>query len=695
MSAPAQIDWQNDPGFQQLPLMEKHKALLAIDPTYKALPPQEQVKALKSVHYGSDPQGTPENYGFTAENMFSKAWSGVKELAGGVGEMASDVGNKSWSDLEKKYVRDPAFREQELARNAKSPMESIGHSVAESLPLVGPWAASLGEQAGTGDIGGAAARGGSQVLAGEAAARIPGKVGALAERAKGGVTPAIQKTLGVGSDFTEQAIKDYQGKVADVAETNRGRQETYQGKVEAAKQANERAKQTAVQKQQLQTEAMGHAKELGDHLPQLKEQEKAFAKSLYPEVEGTAPAAEMQGKIQDAIDSNIRGTDKPPAVLSRMVKDLEPENPLAQASVFRGAGMEGRATRGGTNLSDLPPSVRERMMNQLGPEERAGYESPEAATGKDLSFEQLHGYYSELGEELSKDLAGDERASVTQARSVILDKMRKMAESQNKLTQFTEAQKNWGKYENTFNKTWSDKRGVASPIAKALNAKDPVTGEMLPERLAKILGKDENYKLAQQMLSRYQGGKPELLQLMKEKMDQAGGMPKSIKETPMPQEPSLKAAPETPDIQGMKAEALKKKSEMLGGFSGRGMFIDAASLTHFLTTGNPVALSIPIGRRLLAKAIRAGTEGGSLVSISPEEAAMLKSVGQGGEPKNIPPSQVHPTKAAAAAALKGGGVNARPASLPGWESETEAARRGAPGINPKLKSLRRHQEKNK
>lgn len=52
MSAGAQIDWQNDEGFKQLPLNEKHKALLAVDPGYKSLPPQEQQKALQVVHYG-------------------------------------------------------------------------------------------------------------------------------------------------------------------------------------------------------------------------------------------------------------------------------------------------------------------------------------------------------------------------------------------------------------------------------------------------------------------------------------------------------------------------------------------------------------------------------------------------------------------------------------------------------------------
>ena len=575
-----------------------------------------------------------------------------------------------WADT---VVTDTAHDPLKGISHVADPFESVATGVEQGFKNL--WAKPSLETAGgaLGSLSNVAAGvdegGGLRDVAtapGKVAAELPNKAVALAARA----SPAIREQLGVGQSFTEGAVKDWQGKAADVETANRGAlakartgEEAFNAKADAAKQANEQAKQTALDKQQLQTEAMGHAKELSEHLPQLKEQEKAFAQSLYPEVEGTAPAKEIQGKIQDAIDTNIRGTDKPPAALARIVKELEPENPLSQASVFRGAGSSGRTTPRGVSLDELPASARERVMKELSPEERQMYEAPEQAGGKALTFEQLHGYYSELGEELSRDLAGDERAAVTGARSVLLDQMRKMAESEKKLGQFQEAQKNWGKYENTFNKTWNDKRGVASPIAKALNAKDPVTGEMLPERVAKILSKDENYKLAQQMFSRYDAAKPELLQLMKEKLDQAGTMPKNIKQVPVPERAStpinFKEPPAPPDIPAMKAEVLNKKAETLGGFSGRGMFIDAAALIHTLTTGNPLALSIPIGRRLLARAMKSGAKG-SLIEMTPQEAALLRTT-KGGEPPNISPSQVHPTKAAALAAKKGlkGGINAQ------------------------------------
>jgi hypothetical protein len=739
MSAGAQIDWRNDPGFQQLPLAEKHKALLAIDSDYKALPPGEQVKALTAVHGATQFERDRPGTGINLEGSGAAALSTLKSMipqdpTGGHSPLEKEfwLGDKSPSFEPSKGGFAEAWSEAKAGweRGGSDVRSKIGEGVTSGLgSLLGVSGKAAAAHAARGEggaiIGEASVPAAMTALA-PIAGEIPGKAGALASKVREGVTPAIQKAIGVGPEFTEAAVKDWQGKSSQVSEANRTalvkargeheatvadieeqnrikRQEAaqnfqdkwtsteqqnkqallksqqgevdFQSKVEAAKQANESARQTAVDKQQLQTEAMGHAKEVSDHLGELKEHEKAFGKSMYPEIEGTADTREIQGRLQNAIDTNIRGTDKAPTALARIVKELEPENPLAQASVFRGSGSAARSTGGKVSITELPQAMQDRIMRTM--EERPGYEPPDVLDRKSLTFEQMHGYYSELGEELGKDLSGDERAAVTAARSELIGEMRKMAEDQGKLSQFTAAQKNWSKYENTFNKTWSDRRGAASPIAKALNLKDPVSGEMLPERVAKLLGKDDNYKLTQKMLGRYDAAKPEILQLMKEKMDQAGGMPKGIKETPIPersfapvslktppempvvpqkalpesQSISLKPMPPTIDIQGLKADAIKKKMDMLGGFSGRGMFIDAASLVHFLTTGNPVALSIPIGRRLLAKAIRSS---GALVGVTAEEAAMLKSVDQSAAPKNIKPSQVHPTKAAAMGAFKGG-----------------------------------------
>lgn len=156
--------------------------------------PHDQVAAaqksgFKSIYPQSD-QSKPY-HGFGASNLGSQAWQGAKQLAGGLYETGKDVlfpqGNtegQRLSFLAHKYVLDPADAENKKAQTASSPLESVGHSVAAALPFVGPWAANLGEQAGTGDVGGALARGGTQMAAMQAAKPILGavKTGAGAAR---------------------------------------------------------------------------------------------------------------------------------------------------------------------------------------------------------------------------------------------------------------------------------------------------------------------------------------------------------------------------------------------------------------------------------------------------------------------------------------------------------------------------------
>lgn len=70
--APPQVDWQNDPDFHALPLAEKNKVLLKVDPQYAGLPPQEQSKALNVIHYGQggtqfEQERAPDTQGFLSK----------------------------------------------------------------------------------------------------------------------------------------------------------------------------------------------------------------------------------------------------------------------------------------------------------------------------------------------------------------------------------------------------------------------------------------------------------------------------------------------------------------------------------------------------------------------------------------------------------------------------------------------------
>jgi hypothetical protein len=116
--------------------------------------------------------------------MVRNAKEGAVQLGQGAAGLVKDTlfpqgktEGEKLSYLGKKYIFDPADAEAKKAQNAATPWESLGHSVAESIPLIGPWAASLGEQAGTGDVGGAAAKGGTQVLAAELGPKAVGAAG--------------------------------------------------------------------------------------------------------------------------------------------------------------------------------------------------------------------------------------------------------------------------------------------------------------------------------------------------------------------------------------------------------------------------------------------------------------------------------------------------------------------------------------
>lgn len=162
MSGNAQIDYDA--------LAQKHGAAIDYD-------------ALATKHGATTASDHPENYGFTAKHMASEGWEGLKQIGSGLKEMSTDIlfpkgetESERLSYLAHKYVLDPADRENILAQHAPDAWQSLGHSIAASIPFVGPWAAGLGQQAGTGDIGGALARGGTQVLAGKAAEKVQASI---------------------------------------------------------------------------------------------------------------------------------------------------------------------------------------------------------------------------------------------------------------------------------------------------------------------------------------------------------------------------------------------------------------------------------------------------------------------------------------------------------------------------------------
>ena len=131
----------------------------------------------------------PENYGFTPRHMAGAAWEGLGNIASGVYGLGKDLiatktpilipdepgvkmSDPNADTLVSKYITRPAAAEHHKAVTAPTGIESIGHSVAEAIPIIGPIAAHIAERAGTGDVGGAVAEGTTYAVAPKVAEKV-------------------------------------------------------------------------------------------------------------------------------------------------------------------------------------------------------------------------------------------------------------------------------------------------------------------------------------------------------------------------------------------------------------------------------------------------------------------------------------------------------------------------------------------
>lgn len=142
-------------------------------------------------------------YGFTPGNIAKNVVGGAVGVAKGLGQVAGDlVSNPNWltgkDSTFEKFVLNPAGEQAQKATDewkAGHPVQAAGHELAGALPMVGPWAASLGEQAGRGDVGGAA----GQAVGTMGAMKAPGILGdvtkplrnAAAERVAGSLIGTV------------------------------------------------------------------------------------------------------------------------------------------------------------------------------------------------------------------------------------------------------------------------------------------------------------------------------------------------------------------------------------------------------------------------------------------------------------------------------------------------------------------------
>jgi hypothetical protein len=173
------------------------------------------------------PQGTESGFGATAKNFGKNAYQGAKGAITGGYDLGKDlVQNPNWftgkDSTYDKFIARPAEDQvvkagQELNDPQGSKIAAAGHALASAVPFVGPWAASIGDQAGKGDISGAA----GQLVGGMGAAKLGGKIGGeMVDLPKHAVEFARRATS--LNEVTKAGAGVYQGKIQPLIQTLRG-----------------------------------------------------------------------------------------------------------------------------------------------------------------------------------------------------------------------------------------------------------------------------------------------------------------------------------------------------------------------------------------------------------------------------------------------------------------------------------------
>jgi len=278
----------------------------------------------------------PENYGFTPWNIAKGVGQGVSGVIGStaqglydlaLGEGKNAAGEEEhglgglvgytaggWNPaarakwLAQKYITEPAGVEAEKARQLEAAsrqeeaagtpgslghaVEAVGHRIAAGIPLVGPWAASLGERSGTGDVGGAVGEAGGAALGGELmshpveVAKTTGRVGDLVAR---------------GTPLTEAGRLEAAKRQALTVKKPSMTETEYAGKVDAAMPELQRIAQANAGKIKTPRQAV---QAISDRITQIEEPIRQHLENV-PDAQQMVGIQNVNGVISRAIDDAL------------------------------------------------------------------------------------------------------------------------------------------------------------------------------------------------------------------------------------------------------------------------------------------------------------------------------------------------------------------------------------------------------
>lgn len=298
--------------------------------------------------------------------------------------------------------------------------KTLGHGLATVVPVVGPWAANVAEKAGT-QVGTGDYAGGAGTVAGNAALalapKVVGKAGRLGlkagesmvrnvtETTPRDVAGVVKETSAENEVKTDKAAKKTEEQRAKVAEKNDAERE----RVKAKNADNAQKRQVVLKKHfdalqkgkgepgtslesgrpRTTAELQSHREALTRGVEQLDTPFKEDLAALREKVNGQAH--EMYGELDTALND-------------------EEANPH-----FLGDAIEQASEK--IKGSNTDPTILKDMEKRI--------------NGSDaLTYEDLQGYYSELGKELSKGtLAGDVYYAYNTLQDLVGDEMQRIAKS--------------------------------------------------------------------------------------------------------------------------------------------------------------------------------------------------------------------------------------------------------------------------
>lgn len=471
----------------------------------------------------------------------------------------------------------------------------------ENAPFVGPMvqhAEGGGGRMGSPEALGAAVEGATTLEAPHMIEAVPGMVrkgvetvsGTGPKAVRGLVKETVAENEGIATK-NQKSAEEHQGQTQEALHEQKGRELTYtqQLKENLEKIRKERAEKLAK-----------HREEVAEQQKKVQEQAKAQA-----EKEASAKATEAQrgtlqtdlkdaseelrGRVETARENALKEGNEKYSAVNAELNELPADMETVQDAAIDATGKIKGTQKEPTVLKGINHRIQE---------------------GEPLDYEDLQGYYSELGKELSKGtLIGDEYTALDTLHEAIGDEMQRIADSQGLGEQLSAARNYWRRMKQTFGKPL----GMRDAANKTIQALSPewAKSDVLANRVRLLASFDPEIEAVANRVAETRG-KLKALPKTSSALSKSAEVPtpatppafegtpeqEAFRETKQPERPEFPTRPvETPpkkigakEVKEAKGEALEKRTESIERHGG---WIAAWPLFYVirdLSRGAPVSL---------------------------------------------------------------------------------------------------------